>query len=66
MKAFFEWFRNVWFAVTTVLQGMWITLRTMTKTYERKAFAEIYEYPEASDGTPRMPAPKAIEEPELV
>ena len=46
MKAFFEWFRNVWLAVTTVAQGMWITLRTMTKTYERKSFAEIYEYPE--------------------
>jgi len=36
--------------------------RILIRNYE----GEIYEYPEASDGTPRMPAPKVIEEPELV
>jgi NADH-quinone oxidoreductase subunit I len=46
MKAFFDWFRDVYLAVTTVAEGMWVTARTMFKTYERKAFAQIYEYPE--------------------
>ena len=41
-----EWFRNVWVAVSTVAYGMWVTLRTMGKTYSRRAFTEIYEYPE--------------------
>src|SRR5450756_760714 len=41
-----EWFRNVRVAISTVLQGMWITLVTMGKTYQRKAFTQIYEYPE--------------------
>jgi NADH-quinone oxidoreductase subunit I len=41
-----EWFRNVWVAVITVLKGLWVTLWTMGKTYRRRAFTEIYEYPE--------------------
>ena len=40
------WFRNVWMAVSTILRGLFVTLRTMGKTYNRKAFAQIYEYPE--------------------
>ena len=41
-----EWFRNVWIAVYTVLHGMLVTLRTMGKTYGRRTFTEVYEYPE--------------------
>ena len=41
-----EWFRNVWVAVSTVLRGLWVTLRVFRSTYRRKAFTEIYEYPE--------------------
>ena len=31
-----EWFRNVWIAVSTVLQGLWVTLITMGKTSETR------------------------------
>ena len=41
------WFRNVWFAVSTVLQGMIVTMWTMFKTYPRRTFTEVFEYPEA-------------------
>ncbi len=41
-----EWFRNVYVAVSTVIKGLWITLNTMRQTYRRKAFTEVYEYPE--------------------
>ena len=41
-----QWFRDVWVAVTTVLQGMRITLHFFRKTYERRAFTQFYEYPE--------------------
>ena len=41
-----EWFRNVWVAVKTVAHGMWVTLFTMGSTYRRRAFTEVYEYPE--------------------
>ncbi len=40
------WFRNVWTAVFTLLKGMYVTLATMLSTYRRKAFTEVYEYPE--------------------
>src|SRR5690349_20687834 len=40
------WFRNVWTAVSTLIQGMWVTLRTMLWTYRRKTFTDVYEYPE--------------------
>ncbi len=41
-----EWFRNVFVTVWTVAYGMWITLRTWFKTYNRQTFTEVYEYPE--------------------
>ncbi len=40
------WVRNVVRTVWTVLHGMWVTIWTMVKTYRRRTFAEIYEYPE--------------------
>lgn len=46
MIPMFTWFRNVWLSVVTVLQGMYVTLRTMFKTYGRRTFTEVYEYPE--------------------
>jgi NADH-quinone oxidoreductase subunit I len=44
----FEWFRNVWTAVSTVAHGMWITLRYWLITYraDRGTFTHQYEYPE--------------------
>ena len=41
-----EWFRNVLIAIWTVLKGMWATIWTMSKTYRRRAFTQVYEYPE--------------------
>ncbi|MCA9112485.1 MAG: NADH-quinone oxidoreductase subunit I, partial [Planctomycetaceae bacterium] len=41
-----EWFRNLWVAVSTVVKGLWVTLRIFRNTYKRKTFTEIYEYPE--------------------
>jgi NADH-quinone oxidoreductase subunit I len=41
-----EWFRNVYVAVKTVGQGMWITLWYFFQTYKRKAFTQHFEYPE--------------------
>ena len=42
-----EWFRNIWTAVSTVAQGMWVTLRVWLRTYrpEKKTFTEHFEYP---------------------
>ncbi len=40
------WFLNVFRAVYTVLNGMWVTIWTMAKTYRRRTFTEAYEYPE--------------------
>lgn len=42
------WFRNVGFAVATVADALWVTLRTWFVTYDpqRKTFTEHYEYPE--------------------
>lgn len=42
-----EWFRNVWNAVTTVAQGMGVTMGMMLRTYRRQTFTEPYEFPEA-------------------
>ena len=44
----FTWFRNVYSSVVTVLQGMYVTLITMLKTFRRKrqSFTDIYAYPE--------------------
>ncbi len=41
-----DWFRNVWIAITTVAEGMAVTLRLWLKTYRRQTFTEVYEYPE--------------------
>jgi NADH-quinone oxidoreductase subunit I len=43
-----QWFRNVFDAVFTVLQGMSVTLRYWMLTYkpERRTFTEHFEYPE--------------------
>ena len=41
-----EWCRNVYVAIKTVAQGMWITLWYFFQTYKRKAFTQHFEYPE--------------------
>src|SRR5690606_19540348 len=41
-----EWFRNLWVGISTVVRGLWVTLRIFRHTYQRKAFTQIYEYPE--------------------
>ena len=43
-----QWFRDIWDAISTVAQGMWITLRYWIKTYEpeRGTFTHQFEYPE--------------------
>jgi NADH-quinone oxidoreductase subunit I len=46
IKNFSEWCRNIYVAVSSLLQGMWVTLRTMMMTYRRKTFTEVFEYPE--------------------
>ncbi len=48
LKRVFPWLGNVVEAVTTILQGMWVTLRTWFLTYRpsRKTFTEHFEYPE--------------------
>ena len=42
----FRWFADVYRAIRTVLHGMYVTIRTMIKTYRRKTFTEVFEYPE--------------------
>jgi NADH-quinone oxidoreductase subunit I len=53
-RGFYNWCRDIWDAVSTVAQGMWVTLRYWLKTYDpdRKTFTEHFEYPE-------LPAPVA-------
>ena len=43
-----NWFRNVFQAVATVAQALWISLRYWGRTYDpqRRTFTEQYEYPE--------------------
>lgn len=43
-----EWARNIWQAISTVVRGMWVTLRYWLKTYhaDRGTFTEKFEYPE--------------------
>lgn len=43
-----DWFRNVWIAIYTVASGMAITLRLWLRTYRRRTFTEVYEYPEVA------------------
>lgn len=40
------WFENVWLAVQSVVQGLWLTLRVWLGTYRRPTYTEVYEYPE--------------------
>jgi NADH-quinone oxidoreductase subunit I len=40
------WCSNVWLAVKTVAQGMYITLWYFLQTYRRRTFTERFEYPE--------------------
>jgi NADH-quinone oxidoreductase subunit I len=48
VKRGFPWLGNVLEAIYTVVNGMWVTLRTWFKTYQpdRKTFTEHFEYPE--------------------
>jgi len=43
-----NWLRNIWVAIYTVGQGMWVTLRYWFITYrqDRGAFTQRFEYPE--------------------
>jgi NADH-quinone oxidoreductase subunit I len=43
-----NWLRNIWLAIYTVGQGMYVTLRYWFITYrpDRGAFTERFEYPE--------------------
>lgn len=43
-----QWLKDIFDAVFTVAQGMWVTLRYWFKTYDpqRKTFTEHFEYPE--------------------
>jgi len=41
-----EWFRNIYVAVSTVAQGMLVTIRLLGQTYQRRTFTEVFEYPE--------------------
>ncbi|MFZ5832724.1 MAG: 4Fe-4S binding protein [Planctomycetota bacterium] len=43
-----RWFRNVFQAVSTVAQALWVGLRYIIRTYdpERRTFTEHFEYPE--------------------
>ncbi len=51
-QAISSWFRNIFVAVLTVANAMFVTLRYWFRTYdrERKTFTEHFEYPE-------LPAP---------
>lgn len=42
------WFRNVFSAISTVAEGLFVTLRVFGSTYNRnrKTFTEQFEYPE--------------------
>jgi NADH-quinone oxidoreductase subunit I len=46
--AMLQWFRNIFTAVATVLQAMWVSVRYWVRTYDprRRTFTEQYEYPE--------------------
>jgi NADH-quinone oxidoreductase subunit I len=43
-----SWFRNIYQAVVTVVNALWVCLRYWLQTYDpkRKTFTEHYEYPE--------------------
>jgi NADH-quinone oxidoreductase subunit I len=50
------WLKNVWSAVTTVAEALWVSLRYWLRTYDpqRKTFTEHYEFPEL----PTAPFPR--------
>src|SRR4029077_17277972 len=41
-----RWFSSVVLAIQTVCVGMFVTLWYFFQTYKRKAFTQIFEYPE--------------------
>ena len=41
-----SWFADIYYAVTTVLKGMMVTIRYMGGTYRRGTYTHLYEYPE--------------------
>jgi len=41
-----QWLRNIYFAIKTVGQGMYVTLWYFFQTYRRRAFTQQFEYPE--------------------
>src|SRR5262249_23302831 len=46
MCALRTWFSNVFTAIKTVSQGMYVTLWYFVQTYRRQTFTERFEYPE--------------------
>jgi NADH-quinone oxidoreductase subunit I len=40
------WFRNVGLAITTIAQGMYVTLWTALQSFRRQSFTQHFEYPE--------------------
>lgn len=48
MRGFLNWLRDIYVAVKTVAEGLYVTLRYWIRTYdpERKTFTEHFEYPE--------------------
>ncbi|NOX54922.1 MAG: NADH-quinone oxidoreductase subunit I [Planctomycetes bacterium] len=45
-RALEHWCRDVWVTVATVAKAMWTTLFMWFWTYRRRAFTEVFEYPE--------------------
>ena len=41
-----EWLRNVYLAIKTVGEGLYVTLWYFLQTYQRRAFTQHFEYPE--------------------
>ena len=41
-----QWFRNVFLAIKTVAEGLYVTLWYFFQTYKRRAFTQQFEYPE--------------------
>src|SRR5436309_1474145 len=41
-----SWFRNVVLAITTIAEGMYVTLWYFLQTYKRRTFTSQFEYPE--------------------
>src|SRR6478752_4180746 len=46
MRALRAWFGNVYLAIKTVAQGLYVTLWYFVQTYRRRTFTERFEYPE--------------------